>query len=465
MSAQDEFNMLIVTEAHMSFGALAFAGASKMIDDYGGNGENEYRYWTVFGDPSLRIHGVATPVSGLRVDPYDGLEAEGHAGGPFEPADKVYTLDNPGDTALDYEVYHSESWLQIDGASGTLQPGETATVTLSFNGDATALGNGRYEDTIEFVNLTDGEGDTTRAVVLRVGIPELQYEWLLDEDPGWTVEGEWAFGEPQGGGGEYGCPDPTGGFTGDQVYGYNLGGDYPDNLAERHLTTPAIDCTHLTRTSIQFRRRLGVEDSEYDHASVRISTDGSSWTTLWENTGEVADGEWVLQEVDLEDVADGQPTVYLRWTMGSTDGGWRYCGWNLDDIQLFGLGELGCWDADGDGYTDPECGGDDCDDGDFDVHPNAIEDCTDGVDNDCDGAVDAEDEDCGGSGDDDTGDDDTSDDDTGDDDTSADSDDVRLGAGDCSCRVAGTRPAPALALALLVALSLIRRHRRPSPRR
>jgi hypothetical protein len=36
-------------------------------------------------------------------------------------------------------------------------------------------------------------------------------------------------------------------------------------------------------------------------------------------------------------VASGQPTVYLRWTMGTTDGGWRYCGWNIDDVQLWGV--------------------------------------------------------------------------------------------------------------------------------
>ena len=47
-------------------------------------------------------------------------------------------------------------------------------------------------------------------------------------------------------------------------------------------------------------------------------------------------------------------------------------------------------DGDGDGWLD----GEDCDDGDADVHPEADEDCDDGVDNDCDGATDAEDVDC-----------------------------------------------------------------------
>ena len=44
-------------------------------------------------------------------------------------------------------------------------------------------------------------------------------------------------------------------------------------------------------------------------------------------------------------------------------------------------------DDDSDTYLDEACGGDDCDDGNADVHPSAQEDC-DGVDDDCDGFTD-----------------------------------------------------------------------------
>ena len=58
-----------------------------------------------------------------------------------------------------------------------------------------------------------------------------------------------------------------------------------------------------------------------------------------------------------------------------------------------------CWDADGDGYRDVRCGGDDCDDGDPLVYPwypesYKIDNCADGKDNDCDGLTDMDDPVC-----------------------------------------------------------------------
>ena len=47
-----------------------------------------------------------------------------------------------------------------------------------------------------------------------------------------------------------------------------------------------------------------------------------------------------------------------------------------------------CADADGDGYMDEACGGDDCDDTATDVNPAADEVAGNGLDDDCDGVSD-----------------------------------------------------------------------------
>ncbi len=157
----------------------------------------------------------------------------------------------------------------------------------------------------------------------------------LDADPGWTRQGWWGFGQPLGLGGSTGSPDPTAGHTGTNVFGYNLSGDYPDNLAsEQYLTTGAINCTGRTGVRLSFWRWLGVEEAAWDHASVDVSNNGSTWTRVWANSSSIDDGAWVPQTIDISAVADNQSTVYLRWAMGTSDTAVNYCGWNIDDIRL-----------------------------------------------------------------------------------------------------------------------------------
>jgi hypothetical protein len=159
----------------------------------------------------------------------------------------------------------------------------------------------------------------------------------FETDLGWSISGgQWTRGIPTGGGGEYGNPDPTSGHSDSNVLGYNLNGDYGHIIPEYHVTSPAIDCSGLENMKLRFWRWLGVDSSAYDHAYIRISTDGTSWTTVWENGGEVTDDSWAEQVYDISSYADDQATVYIRFTMGMTDDGRLYCGWNIDDIAVVG---------------------------------------------------------------------------------------------------------------------------------
>lgn len=157
----------------------------------------------------------------------------------------------------------------------------------------------------------------------------------LDTDPGWIISGgQWGFGQPTGSGGAHGSPDPVSGYTGDTVYGYNLSGDYASNLPEYHLTTTVIDMSDAQGSTLRFQRWLGVEQPLYDHAYIRISNDNTTWHDVWTNSAEVTDSQWTPLEYDISQWADGEPSVTIRWTMGTTDTAWEYCGWNIDDIEI-----------------------------------------------------------------------------------------------------------------------------------
>ena len=277
--------------------------------------------------------------SGMLVSPGAGLVSEGDQGGPFTPSSLDYTIENAGESGFNFSVSDDASWVSVAGGSGYLSPGGTATVTVSLNAGANALAMGLHTATVSFLNTSSGDGDTTRPVSLQVGVPSLQWSESMDSDPGWTTQGQWAFGSPTGGGGaDHGNADPGSGFDGPNVYGYNLNGDYTNNMSETHLTSEAIDCSELSAVSLKFRRWLNVEQPTYDHAYVRVSNNGSTWTTVWENGGEITDNSWQEVEYDISGVADGESAVYLRWTMGTTDGSWLYSGWNVDNVELWGLG-------------------------------------------------------------------------------------------------------------------------------
>jgi hypothetical protein len=290
--------------------------------------------------------------TGLQVVPATSFESWGDAGGPFTPVSTLYTLKNVGSTPLDYQVTHAQAWVSLTNTSGSLAAGASTDVTVSINAAANTLSLGTYTDTVVFTNTTDHLGDTSRTVTLHVGIPAVVYSWNMDTSPGWTTTDLWAWGHPTGGGGSHGNPDPSNGHTGSFVYGYNLSGDYQNSLPERHLTSTAIDCSGLSQVSLRYWRWLNVEQPTYDHAYVRVSNDGTSWTTLWQNGSEVTDSAWTYQQFDLSAYADNQPTLYLRWTMGTTDSSWQYSGWNIDDVEIWAVqptslhpGDMNCDDA------------------------------------------------------------------------------------------------------------------------
>jgi len=176
------------------------------------------------------------------------------------------------------------------------------------------------------------------------------YAFLVDDtSPGWATQGQWAFGRPTGGGGSTGPTDPSGGHTGNNAYGYNLNGDYANNIAGTHwLTAGPLNFSAASNVKLAFWRWLGVEEPAYDKVYLDVSKDGAAWTRVWQNTSRMGYGEsdsvisdWSQYVYDISAVADRQATVYVRWGLGPTDGSTVYCGWNIDDVEFWGRGTPG----------------------------------------------------------------------------------------------------------------------------
>lgn len=274
----------------------------------------------------------------LSVTPPTGLNSSGAIGGPFNPSAQTYTLINKGTITLNWAATKSAAWLNLSSTSGTLAAGDSNSVVISINAGANVLAAGNYSDTVTFSNLVSGIIQT-RAVTLTVTPPRL-YFFPLDTDPGWSRQGEWAFGKPAGlGGTSFGHSDPTSGATGLNVFGINLNGDYSIAIGgPYYLTAGPLSFVGYTGAKLQFQRWLNTDYPSYVYATIEVSSNGTTWTQIFSNSSGVpiADAAWSKYQYDISAIADNQTNVYVRWGHRVGSGGaFPYSGWNIDDIEFF----------------------------------------------------------------------------------------------------------------------------------
>jgi hypothetical protein len=351
MEAQDEFIDLLVAGTYSSFGTLCYAGSCSMMDDYGGGGVDMFRTWHLFGDPSVCVVGTVE-VAGLDVEPSTCLVAAGPSGGPFTPLSIDYTLINTGQDPIDYEVTADAPWVVVSEAGGALPAGGEAVVTVSIGSAAETLDDGEHEAIVTFTNMTDHRGDTTRPVALDIGVAAPMIVYDLDEQPGCFMTGQWEFGQPLGQGGvANGSPDPSSGATGMNVFGVNLAGDYSTAPGGPwHVTIRGIDCRDLYGVHVKFMRWLNTEDQPLASATVEVSNDNLNWESVWENGASViTDSSWTGQVFNISEVADHAQFVYVRWGYEIRSGASPYSGWNIDDVEIWGVPPAGACPADIDG--------------------------------------------------------------------------------------------------------------------
>jgi hypothetical protein len=240
--------------------------------------------------------------------------------------------------AIVNQIRASQGLGPLDGQSQTL-PGIYSLQAAGLH-DITSGGNGGFLAGPGY-DMVTGRGSPVANILVpalaATNIPEpvVFYSANMDTNPLWTYQDQWAWGQPTGGSGNRGGPDPTSGHTGANVVGYNLSGGYSRINTTQYVTTSAVNCSGRTGVTLSFWRWLGVDSSSSDHASVQVSNNGSTWTTVFQNPSiTINETAWSYQTYDISAVADNQAAVYIRWGMGTTNRQGNYCGWNIDDVTL-----------------------------------------------------------------------------------------------------------------------------------
>ncbi|MES1172938.1 MAG: hypothetical protein ABUL62_01325 [Myxococcales bacterium] len=296
-------------------------------------------------------HGMSCPpiLTGLSVSPVSTLGATGPVGGPFAPESVSYTLKNNGPAAtLSYSVSPNASapWLTITNGSGQIALGQQAQVTVSINqANAATLAKGGYLSTLQFTNLTDGTGNTTRDAKLEVGVQTIFSETFSNGlgkfSLGSEANNRWHVSNS--------CASTAAGHSAPSslYFGIDSSCNYDAGVVSAGTATSTpISVTDGSALKLRFNYYLQTERlSPYDKATVQVSVNGGSYSTVASNnTGGVAlldgSGAWQASEVDLSSLIAGLPsaTIQLRFGFDTVDSVLNnFTGFLVDDVEVRGF--------------------------------------------------------------------------------------------------------------------------------
>jgi hypothetical protein len=277
---------------------------------------------------------------------------------PGESGDLIVTINNSGSAqanSVTAILSESDAYVSVPdnaGSFGNIASGANASNSGNvFRLTASSGCPMGHALTLNMSTSAAGGYSINLSIPFMVGDRAVIYSDDFSTNQGWTGlggSGEWTIGPATGGAGSdsYGGPDPSTDHSpssDNKVLGNDLtsgtGGDYSASLGSTfYVTSPVINCSTYTGVQMTYWRWLGIESSSYDHAYLQ-AYNGSSWVTLFSNsTTTIDESAWSQQSHDLSAIADHNPRFQIRFGIGTTDGSWQYCGWNIDDIEIKGYG-------------------------------------------------------------------------------------------------------------------------------
>lgn len=172
-------------------------------------------------------------------------------------------------------------------------------------------------------------------------IPGLYYRESFENEPsGWTLQGEWQIGEPQGQGAYGGAADPSSAYNNRRTLGHDqtgLGahpGRYEPGTTEK-ARMPAQDATEWTNTKLLVQRQLAAGAG--DDASLWIFNPVGLPLFRTQDALTI-DGSWQTMSWDLAGQVDGKASVFLEFQQKANGSG-NYAGWTVDEV-IFKNGAL-----------------------------------------------------------------------------------------------------------------------------
>jgi autotransporter-associated beta strand protein len=267
----------------------------------------------------VNLTGNGAPPGTLFVTPVDNFVSAGYPGGPFSPSSMQYTLSNTGGSAINWTAGKSQTWVTLSATSGTLAAGASTTVTASINTGANSLPVGPHTDLITFTNTTNGNGTTTRDVLL--SISGITFTNIF------TQNFDSSFNESTSGWTKNPTSGTTWSFQTNTANSHTPGSFYtspvPNSKVTSSLTTPSIAIpADATVCRISFHHHYDLQ-SRQDGGRMQLSLDGGS---TWHDVGSTQVASNFLSNAYNDTIKNtGNPNTYSdydglqAWT-GSSGG-------------------------------------------------------------------------------------------------------------------------------------------------